>query len=432
MENYMKFKELGIGLSLANGLEKEGIAKPTKVQEKVIEKIINNKDLIVQSETGSGKTLAYLLPIYEKILSLNQDKTMKALVLVPTHELAMQVHRQVERLSKNAEVEISSAVIFGDVNIKRQIEVLKKKPQIIIGTSGRILELIKKKKITAHTIETIVIDEADKLLGTDHIAMVKAVVKSCMRDTQILMFSASITKETISEGTTLGKNTELIKVSENIRIPENIEHIYLVVERRDKIEILRKLAKSINPKKAMVFVNVVRDIEETTQKLQYHHYSVECIHGSNIKKDRKKVMNDFKTGKLQFLIATDIAARGLHVEGVTTVFHISIPEDPTDYLHRVGRAGRNQEKGLSVLLVTKEELVKVKEYQKTFGINILPKKMYQGKIVRSSAGDLKSFSTEVNKEKQKNINKSSTKNRFTKSKFIKSQKGGNGNKTDSK
>lgn len=381
----MDFKELGISLSLISGLEKEHITTPTKVQEAVMEKIINRKDLIVQSETGSGKTLAYLLPIYEKILA--KDKGMKVLVLVPTHELAMQVHRQVERLSKNSGVEIFSAVIFGDVNIKRQIEILKNKPQIIIGTSGRILELIKKRKITAHTIETIVVDEADKMLEKNNLDTVKAIMKCCMRDTQVLMFSASIDKATVLEARNLGKNPELIKTSEGFTIPKNIDHIYLLVERRDKIELLRKLAKSINPEKAMVFVNVARDIEEATQKLQYHHYSAECIHGSNMKKDRKKVMHDFKTGKLQFLIATDIAARGLHVEGVTTVFHISIPEDPMDYLHRVGRAGRGQEKGMSVLLVTKEELANVKLYQKTFGINILSKKMYQGKIVRASENE---------------------------------------------
>lgn len=427
----MDFEELGINVSLINGLKKEHITTPTKVQEAVMEKIINRKNIIVQSETGSGKTLAYLLPIYEKILT--KDKGMKVLVLVPTHELAMQVHRQVERLSKNSGVEIFSAVIFGDVNIKRQIEILKNKPQIIIGTSGRILELIKKRKITAHTIETIVVDEADKMLEKSNLDTVKAIMKSCMRDTQVLMFSASIDKATVLEARNLEKNPELIKTSEEFSIPKNIEHIYLLVERRDKIELLRKLAKSINPGKAMVFVNIARDIEEATQKLQYHHYSAQCIHGSNMKQDRKKVMHDFKTGKLQFLIATDIAARGLHVEGVTTVFHISIPEDPMDYLHRVGRAGRGQEKGMSVLLVTKEELVNVKRYQKAFGIHILSKKMYQGKIVRASGKEIpERRNNEVKvgvKEKEKeNLKKkkvysgSTLKEKNRKEKKIKSQK----------
>lgn len=376
----MNINELGLPLPIINGLQKQKITTPTKVQEAVIEKIRDNKDVIVQSETGSGKTLAYLLPLYEKLLLA--ERGMKILILVPTHELAMQIHKQVQLLSKNSEVEVTSTTIFGDVNIERQIDNLKKKPQIVIGTTGRILELIKKRKITAHTIQTIVVDEADKMLDKNNIEGVKAVIKSCMRDTQLLMFSASISQATIAEAEKLAKNPEVLKLTEGITIPKNIEHIYFEAEKRDKIELLRKIAKSINPSKAIVFINNVQDIEEATQKLQYHKFRAECIHGSNMKADRKKVIEDFKTGKLQFLIATDIAARGLHFEGVSAVFHLSIPEEPTDYLHRAGRAGRGMEKGLSVSIVTTEEVSKIKAYQKAYQINILAKKMYQGKVVR--------------------------------------------------
>ena len=376
----MDFKELGISLPIINGLKKEKITTPTLVQEAVIDKIKNNKDLIVQSETGSGKTLAYLIPLFENIDPT--EKGMKVLVLVPTHELAMQVHKQIMRLSENSEKDITSTTIFGDVNINRQIEKLREKPHIIIGTTGRILELIGKRKITAHTVKTIVIDEADKMLDKNNIEGVKAVIKACMRDTQLLMFSASIEKSTIMEAEKLAKQPEVIKTTEKIVVPKNIEHIYFISERRDKIEVMRKIAKSLKPKKAMVFINKVSDIEELTQKLQYHNYRAKCIHGTVEKEDRKKVIEEFKSGKLQFLTATDIAARGLHFEGVTTVFHISIPEEPLDYLHRAGRAGRGQQKGLSVSIVTEEELKYIKAYQKAFGINIIAKKMYQGKIVK--------------------------------------------------
>jgi Superfamily II DNA and RNA helicases len=376
----MEFIDLGIDQSICVGLKKEKINTPTKVQEAVIQKILEQKDIIAQSETGSGKTLAYLIPLYQKMIAA--EKGMQVLILVPTHELAMQVHRQIKRLSENSGIAIRSATIFGDVNINRQIENLKEKPQIIIGTTGRILELIKKRKITAHTIQTIVVDEADKLLDKNNMEGVRAVIKCCMRDTQLLLFSASIPESTVADAVQLAKNPEIIKTNENLTIPKNIDHIYFVVERREKVEYLRKLAKSLKPKKAMVFINKVSDIEEMTQKLQYHHYSAECIHGSNLKKDRKKVIQDYQEGRLQFLIATDIAARGLHFDGVSTVFHLSIPEDPMDYLHRAGRCGRGSEKGLSVLLVTKEEISRIKTFQKAFGINILEKKMYQGKVVR--------------------------------------------------
>jgi len=374
----MNFKELGLNESIIKGLNMEKISTPTKVQEQVIEKIINNKDLIVQSETGSGKTLAYLLPVYE--LYASAEKGMKVLILTPTHELAMQVHRQVELLSKNAEINIASTTIFGDVNINRQIEKLREKPQLVIGTSGRILELIKKKKITAHTIQTIIVDEADKMLDKNNIESVKAVIKSCMRDTQVLFFSAGINKETLEKAQALTKSPEVVKITQSLEIPKNIDHIYFVVERRDKIEMLRTLAKSLNPKKALVFINKASDIEEATEKLKFHHYSAECIHGTKQKNVRKNVIEDFKKGKIQFLIATDIAARGLHIEGVTTVFHLSIPEEPLDYLHRAGRSGRDASKGLNILIVTKDELVKIKTFEKAFGINIVQKKVYKGEI----------------------------------------------------
>lgn len=376
----MYFNEIGISQQLIDALVKQKITVPTKVQDSVIPRIIENNDLIVQSETGSGKTLAYLLALIEKMLPVS--KGMRTLVLVPTHELAMQVHRQVELLAGNSGLDISSAVIFGDVNINRQIEKLREKQQIIIGTPGRILELIKKKKITAHTIETIVLDEADKMLEDSNIDSVKAIIKCCMRDTQLLFFSASIKKVTLKIAQELGKNPEFIKISEKVEIPDNIEHIYFVVEKRDKIEMFRKIAKSINPEKALVFINRVSDIELATEKLRHHKYNADCIHGTKMKNERKMAISDFQNGKTQFLIATDIAARGLHIDGVSTVFHISIPEEPMDYLHRAGRTGRDGNKGLSVLIVTKEELSYVKSYQKSFGINILHKKMYQGNIVR--------------------------------------------------
>lgn len=375
----MEFKEFGLDEAMIEALKKEKISKANEVQQKVFA-ADEEKDLMVQSETGSGKTLAYLLPIYKKLVPV--EKGLKSIILVPTHELAMQVTRQVEALSKHSGHQVKAVPIVGNVNINRQIEKLKEKPQIVVGTTGRIFELIKKKKITAHTVKTIVIDEADKMLDRNNIEGVKAVIKCCMKDTKIQMFSASLSKQTIESGKNILKDPVIIQLgSTKTSIPKNIKHIYFEVERRDKLEMLRKLGSSIKPKKAMIFVNKVSDIEELTQKLQYHHYNAECIHGSNVKKDRKKVIDAFKNNKLQYLIASDIAARGLHFEDVSTIFHISIPENPNDYLHRAGRTGRNGKEGLSILLVTKKELSLVHQYEKEFGIKITPYRIYKGKIV---------------------------------------------------
>lgn len=376
----MKFNELVTDKKIIEALNRENITVPTKVQELTYPLIMEGKDVIAQSETGSGKTLAYLVPIFEKYKEI--QKTNQVIVLVPTHELAMQVHSVAQRLAKNSGIEINSQVIIGNVNISRQIEKLKEKPQIIIGTSGRIHELIKKKKIAAHTVKTIVIDEGDKLLDPDNITSVQDVIKCTMKDRQLLVFSASITKKATQVAQELMKEPKVIKTENTQKIPSNIEHLYLVVERRDKIETLRKLLRILKSKKAMIFINKVSDIEEATYKLVYQGLKAECLHGSNVKTDRKRVIEEFRNNKINYLIATDIAARGLHFDGIDTVFHISIPEDEMEYLHRSGRTGRNGQPGRSVLLVTKDELPLLKKYQKKFDINMVQKKMYQGKLVK--------------------------------------------------
>lgn len=376
----MKFSEFIKDSRIVAALEKENITEATTIQQEVYSKIVEGKDMIAESETGSGKTLAYLLPLFERFKEL--EKTNQVIILVPTHELAMQVHAQVERLNKNSDIPLRSAVIIGNVNITRQIEKLKEKPQIIIGTSGRIHELIKKKKIAAHTVKTIIIDEGDKLLDANNLEGTKAVIKCTMRDRQLLVFSASVPKKAMDCARELMKEPVVVKTKQSQTIPSNIEHMYFVVDRRDKLETLRKLIRIMKAKRSMVFINKVSDIEEATYKLVYEGLKADCLHGSIEKENRKKVIEGFKSRKINHLIATDIAARGLHFDGIDTVFHISITEEPMEYLHRAGRTGRNGQRGRNVLIVTKEEEAILKIYQKKFGINIVKKKMYQGKIVK--------------------------------------------------
>ena len=367
-EKSMGFEKLGIDSSLCKGLGKEKIVEPTPVQKEVMPKIMEGKNVIVQSQTGSGKTLAYLLPLCMRIQPF--ERGIVSMVLVPTHELAMQVYKQVQILEQNAGVYLKAAVIVGSVNIKRQIEYLREKPQIVIGTPGRVLELIKKRKIPAHAMKLVVLDEADKLLDKDNVQMTKDVLKCCMRDVQKAMFSASISEKTLKMAKEICPDIERISLSNQLEIPKNIEHVYVVVEEREKLNVLRSLGTSLKPKKSMVFINRAFEIEKIVEKLQYHHYKCAGLYGKSDKKERQKVMREFGMGELQFLVASDIAARGLHFEKVSTVFHLSIPENPMDYLHRAGRAGRGQKRGLSVLIVTKREVSRIKMYEKAFGIRV--------------------------------------------------------------
>lgn len=375
----MSFDALGLNEAIINGLAIQGITTPTQVQEQAIAPIMENKNVIIQSETGSGKTLAYLLPIY---MQKNPDlREMQVIILVPTHELAMQVYRQAETLSKNTGIALKSAVIFGDVNINTQIEKLKEKPQIVIGTTGRIIELIKRKKISAHTIKTIVIDEADKMLDINNIEGVKSIIKSTMRDTQIVLLSASVPEKTRKIAEEIASNLLSLKTTQTLTIPVNIKHMFIVVEERDKIETFRKLSYILKPKRAIVFINNADKIDIATAKLKYHNINAESIQGASKKAERKNVLADFSSGKLQFLIATDIASRGLHIENVEMVFSLSIPEDANDYLHRAGRTGRDNTSGVSISIISPREMQLIKKYQNAFGITITQIQMRRGEIL---------------------------------------------------
>lgn len=373
------FNKLLLDSPLLEGLKKEGITTPTDIQMRAIPKALKGNDLVAESETGSGKTLAYLLPIL-KNLDINK-KEMQSIILAPTHELAMQINNEIKSLSKNSNVNITSTTIIGSVNIKRQIENLKSKPHVIVGSAGRILELIKKKKIKAHTVKTIVMDEGDKLLDKNNASQVKEVIKTTMRDTQLMLFSASISDRTLSIAKDLMKDPVVIKVKEKTLVNPNINHMYFVAEQREKIEVLRKLVASINPERAIVFINKSEEIELTTLKLQYHHIKAYGIYGAASKEERKKALDDFRRGKLQLLIASDIAARGLDIKDVTHVFNLDLPKESKEYLHRVGRTGRCNNLGTAISIVTEKEASKIRKYQREFDIKIDAKKIYGGKII---------------------------------------------------
>ncbi len=372
------FEIFNINAALVAALKKENIITPTEIQLKVIPEAKKNLDIIAQSETGTGKTLAFVIPLFEKLDTSLRE--MQAMILVPTHELAVQVQRQIELLSKNSEIKLTSAVIIGNVNIERQIEKLKEKPNIIVGSPGRILELIKKRKISAHTVKTIVIDEADRLLDENNLETVQAVIKSTLKERQLMMFSATMREETRSLGKKIMKDPLIIKAEGGNIVPQAIEHCYFLSEPRDKIEVLRKLAKTMNPPKALVFTKGGQEIELIVEKLKYHGIRAESIQGANIKLDRKKALEDLRSGKVQLLITTDVAARGLDIEGLTHVFNLNLPENHNDYIHRVGRTGRKGNAGTAVSIVSQGELKIIKTIEKALKIKISGKSVYQGKI----------------------------------------------------
>lgn len=378
------FKDLNLKDKLIQGLKKEGIIEPTEIQAKVMPLALENKDIIGQSETGSGKTLAYLLPIMQNIDATKRET--QCIILSPTHELAIQINNQIKLLSENSGTQIRSAAIIGTASIKRQIEGLKKdKPHIVVGSTGRILELIKDKKLKAHTVRTIVLDEGDRLLDDNNIAAVKDVIKTTLKDQrQMMLFSATISDQTIKAASEIMKDPEVIRANEETVVNPKIEHFYIEGELRDKFDTLRKLVAATKPKRAIVFINKSEEVDITTTKLRYHKLTVEAIYGASSKEERKNAMEAFKSGRVQLLVSSDLSARGLNIEDVSYIFNLDLPPTSKEYIHRVGRTARGQNSGTAVSIITPKDLPIIRSYERELGIDITEKSLSHGKLVAKS------------------------------------------------
>jgi superfamily II DNA/RNA helicase len=373
------FDELGLDPRLAEGMKKQGITEPTGIQANTIQLALGNRDIIGQSPTGSGKTLAFLLPIFQRADA--GKKEVQAIILAPTHELVMQIEKQIRLLAGSSGIAVTSAAVIGEVNITRQIEKLREKPNIIVGSAGRVLELIKRRKINSQTVKTIVIDEGDRMLDEHNLDTVKAVIKTTLRDRQLMLFSATITEKTLNTARELMKDPQVVRIEDEGKIGPNIKHIYLVAEQRDKIEVLRKLAASIKPERAIVFINKSDELQLAAAKLKYHHLSACAISGSSSKEERKRALEDFRKGDIKLLVASDLAARGLDIKGVTHIFNLDLPEDPKGYLHRAGRTGRMGEPGTTVSIVTEREVPFMRKCERDLNIKISKKIITRGKIL---------------------------------------------------
>ena len=374
------FNELNINNSIVVGLEKQNITIPTGIQETAIPFALENKDIIAEAHTGTGKTLAFLIPIFEKI---NVEKReMQAIILAPTHELVVQIESQIKLLSTNSGINVTSLSIMGESNIEKQIKKLKEvKPHIIVGSPGRILDLIKKKKITAHTIKTIVLDEADNLLSKNKPVIIKDIIKSTMKDRQLMFFSASINKETLNLAKTLVKDVEIIKIENKSEINPKIEHICILGSLRDRFENLRKLLAAEQPQRAIVFVNNNTDLRQINEKLQYHKLKSTAIYGNASKEERQRALDAFRRGKCNVLVSSDLSARGLDIPEVSHIISLDFPVNPDEYLHRAGRTARGNNSGVSVCLITNKDIEILQSYEKAFDIEFTVKKLYGGKLM---------------------------------------------------
>jgi len=373
----MTFTDLLLPPDLIAALSKQQISDPMPIQSAAIPPLLAGKDAYLHAETGTGKTLAYLLPLFARL-----DAALAAtqvVIVAPTHELAIQIHRQSCDLAQNAKRAIRSVLLIGGTPTDRQIEKLKGKPQVVVGSPGRIVELIERGKLKMPHVRAVVVDEADRMLQEEHIEWIRKIVSLAPAGRQLVFASATIEAQTREVMATLAPAAEVLQAGA-AAVNENIQHLYLICEERDKPDVLRKLLHAFELPRSIVFVHRNEVAERVAEKLAHHKLAVADLSSELSKLDRKHAMDGIRSGAIRVMIASDLAARGLNIPGVTHVFNLDVPTMSKAYLHRVGRTGRAGEQGIAVSLLTEIEARLVRRYESELGIVMQCVKVRDGHV----------------------------------------------------
>ncbi len=363
------FVDLGISEVLAEVLKEQGKAAPMPVQTAVIPKVLGGGNLVAQAPTGTGKTLAYLLPAMQQIDAAARE--VQVLILAPTYELAMQITNVARELSQGAGLGIKVQGLIGGANITRQMDKLKDKPQLVVGSAGRIIELAQKNKLKLHKVRLLVLDEFDRLFDDQNMENTANVVKLLPEDRQVVMVSATAPKKALERADFL-QHPEVIKVAEDPAAASKRENLYRMTPFRSKVETVRHLARRLAVKRGLVFINKVFDAERILAQLRYEGFMAGTLLGHNNKQARQKAIADFKAGRIKLLLSTDLAARGLDIPDVDYVFNLDLPESAEVYLHRAGRTARAGAQGAVVTLADNKEAYKLAQLEKKLRIEFKP------------------------------------------------------------
>ncbi|GAA0610644.1 DEAD/DEAH box helicase [Virgibacillus siamensis] len=346
------FKELNISEPIMKALEKMGFEEATPIQAETIPLAQQGNDVIGQAQTGTGKTAAFGIPMIDKI-DKNQKK-IQGLVVAPTRELAIQVAEELNRLARFRG--IRAMPVYGGQHMERQIRALKDGPQIVVATPGRLLDHMRRKTIRTAGIQTAVLDEADEMLNMGFIDDIKEILKNIPEQRQTLLFSATMPKEIRDIATNLMDSPKEVKVKAKEMTVENIDQYFIEVPEKYKFDTLTNHLDINAPALAIVFSRTKKRVDEIAEGLQIRGFRAEGIHGDLTQGKRMSVLNKFKNGRVEVLVATDVAARGLDISGVTHVYNFDIPQDPESYVHRIGRTGRAGKAGEAISFITPREM----------------------------------------------------------------------------
>lgn len=373
------FENLGLNPMIQRALDEVGFENPTPIQCKTIPRLISSKrDLIALAQTGTGKTAAFSLPIIQQIEE--EDKNVQALVLCPTRELAMQIANDIKNFIKHLG-KIGVTPVFGGERMDKQIRGLKKNSQIVVGTPGRINDMIGRGILKVNRIKWLVLDEADEMLKMGFKEELDRILTTTPNNKQVLLFSATMCKSIRRIADNYMKDPEDILIGTQNTGAKNIEHLYYTVQEKDRYSALKRIADMSPEIHGIVFCRTRRETQEVADKLIKDNYSAEAIHGEISQEQRTKVMNRFRKKHTQLLVATDVAARGIDVSGLTHIINYNLPDSPESYVHRSGRTGRANKTGISLAIINTKEQYKIKDIERKLGKNFEKKKIPAGKDV---------------------------------------------------
>ncbi|HFH8964310.1 TPA: DEAD/DEAH box helicase [Streptococcus agalactiae] len=374
----MSFKDFNFKPYIQRALDELKFVDPTDVQAKLIPVVRSGRDLVGESKTGSGKTHTFLLPIFEKLDESSDD--VQVVITAPSRELGTQIYQATKQIAEHSEQEIRVVNYVGGTDKLRQIEKLKvSQPHIVIGTSGRIYDLVKSGDLAIHKAHTFVVDEADMTLDMGFLDTVDKIAGSLPKDVQILVFSATIPQKLQPFLKKYLTNPVMEKIKTATVIADTIDNWLLSTKGRDKNAQILELSKLMQPYLAMIFVNTKERADELHSYLSSNGLKVAKIHGGIAPRERKRIMNQVKNLEFEYIVATDLAARGIDIEGVSHVINDAIPQDLSFFVHRVGRTGRNGLSGTAITLYQPSDDSDIRELEK-LGINFIPKVIKNGEF----------------------------------------------------
>ncbi|GAB6157552.1 DEAD/DEAH box helicase [Desulfotomaculum varum] len=345
------FGELIINKKIVDGLVEMGFEEPTPIQQLAIPHILAGHDVIGQAQTGTGKTAAFSIPLLEQIDF--HKKVLQTLIITPTRELAIQVAEEIGKIGRFCRIKVLP--IYGGQSIERQIRSLRQGVQVVVGTPGRLLDHLRRHTLKTDQVRLVILDEADEMLDMGFIEDIEEILKHIPAERQTLLFSATMPGEIVRLAQQYMKNPQYVTVSKSTLTAPQIDQVYYEVPEKHKLEALCRLLDTIDIAQGIVFCRTKRGVDELVAGLQARGYTAAALHGDLSQQQRNNVMRQFRSGEVELLVATDVAARGLDIEGVSHVINYDIPQDPEFYVHRIGRTGRAGRSGVAITIINPRE-----------------------------------------------------------------------------